>query len=371
MLQQIIILIHDDYPAGGNQRSAMAVHGGLTARGYRTTIYCARLVPGGLAARHAFVRGVAPMHHPSKLVRWAGFFLSLRRLLRREKPVAAIGLGLFASIALPVAGAGLRTTRFIGSERTYPPAAAAETGRLLRILRRLVFPRLDYVVCQTERSASWFRRSLAIADARNVVIPNAVASPPPGWPVTRYSEIGRFVPTFLAVGRLAEEKGFDDALRIFAIVVQSCPRSRLIILGDGPDYAKLLKLRAELQLEDHVEFRPPVPSLEDFWRDAYALLFTSHYEGFPNVLAEAMVHGVPAVAFDAPAGPSELITNGENGFLVTLGDVETAAQRMLTLIADPALRDELGREAMTIANRYDPQRIAKAWAELIESGAKA
>src|SRR4051812_18381855 len=99
--RRVFILIPDDYPAGGLQRSAMAVRDCLEERGYDVTVYCMRLDPGGFAEKHPFVRAVSPIRR-TRATSWLTFFSALRSHLRREKPVAAIGLGVIAASVLPI-----------------------------------------------------------------------------------------------------------------------------------------------------------------------------------------------------------------------------------------------------------------------------
>lgn len=352
----------EDYAAGGIQRSAMALHDCLISRGHEVTIYCTRLMAGGFAESNFFVKQVSPVRS-NRLLTWANYLVAMRGLLRREKPIAAISLGLFPSIALPLAGAGLRGIALFGSERAYPPDVPV--GRMFTLLRKLLFPRLHRIVCQTKDIAIWFERALRIPRERLIVIPNVVRSAPPDWKPSRFAGGDRSVKTFVAVGRFDPQKGFDLALPIFERVAQRDANVRLVIVGEGPLQQELLATRSALDLDDRVEFRAPISDLGPLWSEAYALLFTSRYEGFPNVLAEAMAHGVPAVAFDCPTGPSEIVDEGRNGFLVRLGDVDTAVDRCVKLAEQPELRDRMGLEAMDVALRYSFDRVATRWEDLL------
>jgi glycosyltransferase involved in cell wall biosynthesis len=363
-LNRVLIFIPEDYAAGGLQRSAVALHDCLAEKGYRATIHCTRLMQGGFAENHSFISAVAPVSR-SRLVTWTSYLRGMRKLLRQERPVAAIGLGLVPSAALPLAAVGLRIP-LIGSERAFPPAVPV--GPIFAGLRKLMFPRLDAVVCQTAVIADWFEHALGIPAECLAVIPNVVRPPNRDWKSNGFEAVSPDGPkTFVAVGRLDPQKGFDLALRTFALVVKERPQARLLIVGEGPSQEELLALRAQLNLTDHVEFRAPRDGLQEIWGEAFALLFTSRYEGFPNVLAEAMAHGVPAAAFDCPTGPTDLIDDGRNGFLVKLGDIEALSKRVVYLIDNPAMRDDFGAEAMDVADRFSPEKIADQWAALLDT----
>jgi glycosyltransferase involved in cell wall biosynthesis len=367
-VKKVLILITDDYPAGGLQRSAMALCECLAKGGYEPLIYCMRLVPGGLAETYPYVRLVSPVGQ-SKWLNWLSFFKNLRALLVREQWTAAIGFGVAAASMIALTGYRLPKLLLIGAERTFPPAATAKP--IFKILRKWAFPRLSFVVCQTGQSKRWFEQALAIPSSRLVVIPNVVREPSPGWTPPQFASEEGFTPLFVAVGRLAEEKQFDLALQIFGRVIHQWPTARLMIIGEGPLRQELLDLRAALGLEKQVEFRPPTPDLAAVWREAYAMLFTSRYEGFPNVLAEAMAHGVPAVAFDCPTGPADLIADSQNGFLIPPGDVEGAAGRCLELLADPSARDRMGSQAMEVSRTFSFDKVAHLWNSLMTRSPEA
>jgi glycosyltransferase involved in cell wall biosynthesis len=96
------------------------------------------------------------------------------------------------------------------------------------------------------------------------------------------------------------------------------------------------------------------------------LLFTSRYEGFPNVLAEAMAHGVPVVSTDCPTGPFELISHGENGYIVPNLDYEAAAEYSLKLLESPETRERFGDSARSVSERFSAEHVGDLWASLIE-----
>jgi glycosyltransferase involved in cell wall biosynthesis len=85
-------------------------------------------------------------------------------------------------------------------------------------------------------------------------------------------------------------------------------------------------------------------------------------------LAEAMANGVPAVSFDCPTGPSELIESGVNGYLVPVADVESAAECCVDLLTNEEKRRMFGARAAEISERFSAERVGRLWRELVESG---
>ena len=98
---------------------------------------------------------------------------------------------------------------------------------------------------------------------------------------------------------------------------------------------------------------------------AKIFVLSSFYEGFPNVLCEAMHAGLPCISTNCKCGPSELIENGRNGFLVKVGSVDAMAKKIQTLIENEKLRDVMGKEAQKTTERLEMGVICSKWRETI------
>ena len=93
---------------------------------------------------------------------------------------------------------------------------------------------------------------------------------------------------------------------------------------------------------------------------------TSHFEGFGMVLVEAMLHGIPAIAFDCKCGPKDIIDDNINGFLVPEGDVPALANAMKRLMSDESLRRKMGVEALKIKEKYAVEAVMSRWIQLFK-----
>jgi glycosyltransferase involved in cell wall biosynthesis len=93
---------------------------------------------------------------------------------------------------------------------------------------------------------------------------------------------------------------------------------------------------------------------------------TSHYEGFPMVLLEAMASGLPCIAYDCPCGPRAIIQNNENGFLIENGNIDAFVQKMQLLIEDDIMREQMGHNAKNSVSKYDLETIMQQWKLLFE-----
>lgn len=217
----------------------------------------------------------------------------------------------------------------------------------------------DAVVVQTQSVANWARG--VVPSNKVCIIPNFVRSlpevPPPGS--RRKNEI-------LAVGRLDRQKGFDLLIRAFAR--SGCRKCgyRLVLLGEGPERSSLQRLSRELNVEDALEMPGVVQDPERWMARAALFVLPSRYEGFPNVLLEAMGMGCPVIASACPSGPAEIVTHGEDGLLVPAEDVGALAAALRQMMDDATLRNRLGEAAAEVRERFSPAVVLTQWENLIQ-----
>ena len=160
----------------------------------------------------------------------------------------------------------------------------------------------------------------------------------------------------ITVGSLKAQKNHALLMRAFA-AMDAYPDAQLMILGDGELRSELERLACELGVEDRVAmpgfFSDPMP----FYQSADLFVLSSDYEGFGNVIVEALACGVPVVSTNCPSGPAEILEDGRYGSLVPVGDAQALASAMadaLQTVHDPAMLRERARafSAEKIAARY-------------------
>ena len=171
----------------------------------------------------------------------------------------------------------------------------------------------------------------------------------------------------IAVGRLDFQKKFDRLVDIWALVNKECPEWRLEIFGQGPDKEILLKQIVERGLSDSISIKEPTRNIVKEYAFSSILAMTSTYEGWGLVLTEAMSVGVPCVAYACKCGPRDIIEDGKNGYIINEGDKEMFAQRLVELMKNDELRQELGGHARESSRKYNVDNIMEQWLALFSN----
>jgi glycosyltransferase involved in cell wall biosynthesis len=147
-------------------------------------------------------------------------------------------------------------------------------------------------------------------------------------------------PLLIAAGTLAPWKGFRDLIQAMKILLEKRP-ARLLILGDGPSRSELEALIVDLDLSDQVLLQGFVENPLKYFANADVFVLSSHVEGLPNVLVEAMMCGCTPVSTDCPTGPRELLQNGKYGYLVPVQDPDAMAAAIEQALDHPIAVDLL------------------------------
>lgn len=172
----------------------------------------------------------------------------------------------------------------------------------------------------------------------------------------------------IAVGRLDYQKGFDRLIKAWGIIKKDQEYSdwRLDIFGQGEWKEMLEWMIQNLGLGDSASINQPTNEIWKEYAASSMLEMSSHFEGQPMVMIEAMSCGLPVVTFDFKCGPKDIIEDNRNGFLVPEGDVPALADAMKTLMRDEALRQRMGAEALKIRSKYSEEKVMDSWIQLFE-----
>ncbi len=167
----------------------------------------------------------------------------------------------------------------------------------------------------------------------------------------------------LAIGRLTYQKHFSELIQIWARVAQSFPDWRLEIYGEGEEQQELEQDIKQRKITN-VHIYPPTTHVQEKYLSSSIFVLTSRYEGLPMVLLEAQACGLPIVSYACPCGPSDIITDGEDGYLVSPGDKKLFAERLVQLMSDEDLRRCMGAQAYRGSQRFTQENVMKQWLDL-------
>jgi GalNAc-alpha-(1->4)-GalNAc-alpha-(1->3)-diNAcBac-PP-undecaprenol alpha-1,4-N-acetyl-D-galactosaminyltransferase len=279
----------------------------------------------------------------SKFYSLLKLFFVFRRICIEEKPDFVLSFmnkyNIFVLISL--FRAQIRT---IVSERDSP---SEKLPFSTRFLRKKVYHWADGVLCQTDSSKDFI---ISETNNQNVIsIPNPVKD-------FEISSCLKCENIILNVGRLVDKKGQKYLIESFSKVNNE--NWKLVFLGDGPLKNSLIKLTHDLNLTQKVVFNGNTRDVDYWYGRSSIFAFTSVLEGFPNALAEAMVFGLPSISFDCKTGPSEIINNGVNGFLVEEKNIEDFSKKLQLLMDDEVLRKTFSDESKKLGTRLNSDSIA-------------
>jgi glycosyltransferase involved in cell wall biosynthesis len=175
--------------------------------------------------------------------------------------------------------------------------------------------------------------------------------------------------TIVTAGRLTEQKDYPTLLQAFSHVCHEGLDARLIVLGDGPDAPTLKKLARRLTVDDRIDWKGWLDDPHPLMAECDAFVMTSRWEGFGNVLVEAMACGLPIISTDCESGPREILADGEYGILVPVGDSRATADAIRRLADDPAARAALRVRGRTRALDFDVLQVANEYADVLGADA--
>ena len=228
-------------------------------------------------------------------------------------------------------------------------------SRLFPHMRRFAAKHSDTVVVLTERDRENYQNNIP-GCASVYVMPNQVQIREHTYDINSR--------TILSVGHLLENKGYHRAVEMAAKLLPEHPDWQWIICGEGPERPRLEAMIREAGIEGQMKLPGLVREMDRMYAQAAVLVMTSDMEGLPMVLLEGKTHGLPLVAFDIMTGPSDIIDDGVNGFLVEPFDVETMTEKLRLLMEDGALRTRMSENAAVGMEKFSEKLIIKKWQEL-------
>ncbi len=291
-------------------------------------------------------------------------FILLRKVILNEAPDVIVSFLAQVNVTAILAAIGTYIPVIV-SERTYPPQYPI--GFIWTILRRITYPLASAIVMQTNQGLDWLKDECP--HGRGFVISNPIIFPMSvGKPIVETTRIVEDKKNIcLAVGRLDEGKRFIEIINVFSGLAREFTNWDLVFLGDGEERAALEKEAIVSGLQERIHLPGRVGNLGDWYERANLFVLNSRFEGFPNVLLEAMAHGVPCVSVDCDTGPRDLISSEENGLLIPNNSSKHLRSSMEILMRDITLARALGQSAKEVREKFSINTIGAEWDALIAS----
>ena len=358
---------------GGAEMNAVRVARALPQFGFRASFAVTR----GPGLFQSFVDPGTPVvslglgHINFSTLRLIRAIRPLRRLIEERRPaIVCPVMDLPAIAALLAARRIARPPKMVPSSQNSPVANfVAARGILpraqLALLKR-IYPSADHVIALSGGVARELEELVPSLHGRISVIPNAGVAPATvpvdGQPPAdaRPAPGGKLI---VACGRLVEQTGYPYLIRAFAEVART-EDVYLTILGEGPLRASLEELVRSLGVAGRVQFLGFRDEPLAYMRAADVFVLSSLWEGFGNVIVEAMAAGTAVVSTDCNHGPGEVIANEVNGLLVPPADDRELAGALRRVLRDVGLRHRLAAAGTGRASDFSPEHVARQYAEV-------
>lgn len=274
----------------------------------------------------------------------------LRNHLKKINAFSLLSFGEKYNSFVLLASLGLNVKKYV-SDRSKPDK---NWGPFHNQLRRILYPSADGIISQTQYAKNFIFNSLKHGNV--CVIPNPLSE-------RKFQTYGNKKNIILTVGRLIKTKNIEFLVKTFSKIKHA--GWELWIVGSGPEKVRLDSLIREKKLSNKIKMLGDQVDVGKFYMQAKIFAFASTSEGFPNVLLEAMETGLPCVSFDCIAGPSEVIQNNRNGFLIPLGDEDLYESKLEQLIKDTSLRQAMSHEALCSVKKFNINTIGPQYLNIL------
>lgn len=235
-------------------------------------------------------------------------------------------------------------------------------GKKHELRQYLGAKQMDKIVTLTNRDRNNFIKFFKVPEDKVICIPN--------WfehcnnKEQAYKDDSKKI---ISVGRLEKVKGYDMLIKVAKEVYKYHPDWKWDIYGEGTCRVEIAEQISNSNLDSFIELKGNVNNLNSIYGDYAFLVMTSYYEGIPLSLLEAQDFKLPIISFDCPTGPSEIIENNTNGFLIPCYNIENMASKICELIDNKDLRIKFSNNSNINEDKYDKNEILKKWKNLIST----
>ncbi|PKP46267.1 MAG: hypothetical protein CVT94_15325 [Bacteroidetes bacterium HGW-Bacteroidetes-11] len=276
-----------------------------------------------------------------------------RKAIREIKPDVILSFLEFYNEITMLSLLGIRKKIFL-FDRNNP--FLKEQTVVQTILRRFLYPKANGIVVQTKHAGEFISKRKFNSNV--LILPNPLSEINKFW----YPSSER--KTIVCVGRIEKQKNQKYLIDIFFQLYND--GWVLQFVGDGSYRVELEEYVNLLRMNNQVIFSGISSDVQTLLSESTIFAFPSLWEGFPNALLEAMAVGVPCISNNCPTGPAELIKDGENGFLVEIGDIDGFKNKLFELMNNADLRHEFSKNCRNIRNQFSVEDVTKKLLKYIE-----
>lgn len=362
-------MVVDSLAGGGAERHVVELAVALRQLGHDVAVACSA---SGVLAPELELEGITVHVLADRLVKRrasASYAYALRRLLRQRRP-DVVHAHMYASAFAAAAATFGTGVSVVLTEHTEAPWRSLPA----RGLSWWTYRRASRIVAVSRAIERLLHHTYRLpADRIRFLIPAVPVQPaePLDRPATPDGGMRDGRPLVGRVGRLAPEKGVDVFLRAAALVAPACPAARFLVVGDGPLRGPLTAFADELGLDGRVEFCGYRADARALIAQLDVLVVSSHSDGSPLVVLEAMAAGVPVVSTNVGGIPDQL-QDGREGMLVPPGDAPAMADAIRHLLAHPCQARAMGalgrRRAHEFGFQHMVERVEATYRTSIGSG---
>ena len=292
----------------------------------------------------------------TKLGKMVAIWKGLKKLFAQDQPDVLIVSAMEFVPVVALHMLNLRHTKMIAWEHRH--FHACPLFRLEWFGKRIAMYWWDAVICLTKKDFEQYNHSFFLKAELHQIYNLTTCN----IERVQYNAQSRRI---MSCGYLSHIKGFDLLLEVAAKVFKEYPEWRWDIYGEGEERKKLEKLIAQYGLEKYVCLKGHSTHISDLYRNYGVFVFTSRAEGLGMVLVEALRAGIPVVSFDICCGPSDVVKDGINGYLVRPFDLNDMAKKIKKLIYQKELRVRFYKNSEVGLSEFDEKYIITKWEKIL------
>jgi len=352
---QIVFLVHNIHLGGGGERVTINLANTFKETG--ADIKIVSLSPASLKNIYATNKGIEIDYLGIDFSKGSNLINKIKSIFKvyayfntYKSEIIILGIGNYPSLLLSFLPKW-KNIKTIGCQHL----AYDGIKNLWAVLRKLLFRRLNFIVCLTKSDLPKYKK----INENSIVIPNSI-----GYFSEQTASLTN--KQILFIGRMVPEKGYDILLKVVKKVSKIHDDWTFRIIGEGPLRNNILHKIDLSGLKSKISWISSSDIIMEEFINSSIYLMTSRTEGLPMVLLEAQSCGLPIVSFDCRTGPSDIVVDNENGFLIDCFDVEKMVQKISLLCVDYNLRLRFGMDAIENVKKFSPEIINSKWNKLFD-----